>query len=67
MTATAAVFLLLAVTFSCPASTMPETTQLVKGGGWFGLAMAAAAWYPSFAAVVSSTLGRIVMPVRPLT
>jgi succinate-acetate transporter protein len=39
---------------------------MVEGGGWFGLATAAAAWYASFAAVVNSTFGRSVLPVRPL-
>ncbi|HEX7245989.1 MAG TPA: hypothetical protein VF245_10520 [Solirubrobacterales bacterium] len=35
--------------------------------GWLGLATAVAAWYASFAAVVNSTFGRTIMPVRPLT
>jgi hypothetical protein len=41
---------------------------LVEAGGcgWFGLATAATAWYASFAAVVNSTFGRTVLPVRPL-
>jgi len=39
---------------------------MVEVGGWFGLATAAAAWYASFAAVVNSTFGRTVLPVRPL-
>jgi succinate-acetate transporter protein len=41
-------------------------TNIVKLGGWVGLATAAAAWYVSFAAVTNSTFGRTVMPVRPL-
>jgi succinate-acetate transporter protein len=35
-------------------------------GGWVGLATAIVAWYASFAAVVNSTFGRVVMPVVPL-
>jgi succinate-acetate transporter protein len=41
-------------------------TNIVKLGGWFGLATAAAAWYASFAAVTNSTFGRVVLPVKPL-
>jgi uncharacterized protein len=40
--------------------------NVIKIGGWFGLATAAAAWYASFAAVTNSTFGRIVLPVGPL-
>jgi succinate-acetate transporter protein len=43
-----------------------ETNGMVEAGGWFGLATAVAAWYASFAAVVNSTFGRTVLPVRPL-
>jgi succinate-acetate transporter protein len=43
-----------------------ETDGLVEAGGWFGLATAVAAWYASFAAVVNSTFGRTVLPIRPL-
>ena len=39
---------------------------MVEVGGWAGLLTAAAAWYASFAAVVNSTFGRVVMPVVPL-
>jgi succinate-acetate transporter protein len=41
--------------------------NIVKAGGWCGLATAAAAWYASFAAVANSTFGRVVLPVRPLS
>jgi uncharacterized protein len=40
--------------------------NVIKIGGWFGLATAAAAWYASFAAVTNSTFGRTVLPVVPL-
>jgi uncharacterized protein len=65
--AIATVFLLLAVTFFLLGiGNAGENDGLVEVGGWFGLATAAAAWYASFAAVVNSTFGRTVMPVRPL-
>jgi succinate-acetate transporter protein len=65
--AVAAVFFLLAVTFFLLGiGNANETNGLVEAGGWFGLATAVAAWYASFAAVVNSTFGRIVLPVRPL-
>jgi succinate-acetate transporter protein len=41
-------------------------TNIVKWGGYIGLATAAAAWYASFAAVVNSTFGRVMLPVVPL-
>ncbi len=65
--AVALVFFLLAVTFFLLGiGNSGETDSLVKAGGWFGLATAVAAWYASFAAVVNSTFGRAVLPVRPL-
>jgi uncharacterized protein len=65
--AVAAVFFLLAVTFFLLGiGNAGENDGMVEIGGWFGLATAAAAWYASFAAVVNSTFGRTVMPVRPL-
>ena len=42
-------------------------TNLIKIGGWVGLATALAAWYASFAAVTNSTFGRTVLPVVPLS
>jgi uncharacterized protein len=66
--AIALVFLLLAATFLLlgigNAGTHPN---IVKLGGYFGLATALAAWYASFAGVTNATFGRTVMPVRPLT
>jgi succinate-acetate transporter protein len=71
--AVALVFLLLAITFiilGIGNSALAGTTHVINGtiklGGWLGIATAIAAWYASFAAVVNSTFGRIVLPVVPL-
>jgi uncharacterized protein len=40
--------------------------DITKAGGYFGLATAAAAWYCSFAGVLSSTFGRVILPTIPL-
>jgi uncharacterized protein len=71
--AVALVFLLLAVTFwilaignASLSGGTATTNSTIKLGGWFGLATAAAAWYASFAAVINSTFGRVVLPVVPL-
>jgi succinate-acetate transporter protein len=65
--AIALVFLLLAATFFLLGiGNAGENESLVEIGGWCGLATAAAAWYASFAAVVNSTFGRTVLPVRSL-
>jgi succinate-acetate transporter protein len=65
--AVAAVFLLLAITFFVlgigDAGAHPNITKL---GGYIGLVTAVVAWYASFAVVVNSTFGRVVLPVRPL-
>jgi succinate-acetate transporter protein len=61
------VFGLLTITFVLLAlGDSGESTSLTKAGGWFGLATAAGAWYGSFAAVINSTFGRVVLPVVPL-
>ena len=66
--AVAAVFALLAVTFILLAiGNSGGHDNIVKAGGWVGLATAVAAWYASFAAVVNSTFGRTVFPVVPLS
>jgi succinate-acetate transporter protein len=66
--AIATVFLLLAVTFLLLGiGNSGEHANIVKAGGWVGLATAVAAWYASFAAVTNSTFGRVVLPVRPLS
>ena len=61
------VFVLLTITFVLLAigNTGPHT-MVLHWGGYFGLATALAAWYASFAAVVNSTFGRVVLPVFPL-
>jgi len=41
-------------------------TGIIKAGGYAGLVTAALAWYASFAAVVNSTFGRSLLPVREL-
>ena len=40
--------------------------ELVKIGGWFGLASSAAALYAAFASVINGTLERTVLPLVPL-
>jgi uncharacterized protein len=61
------VFLLLAITYGLLGiGNWADVDGLVKAGGWFGIATAAAAWYASFAGVTNSTFGRTVLPVVPL-
>jgi uncharacterized protein len=61
------VFLLLAITFFLLGiGEARASTEVVKLGGWFGLATAVAAWYASFAAVTNFTFGREIVPVREL-
>ena len=65
--AVATVFLLLAVTFFVLGiGNAGAHPNIIKAGGWVGLATAAAAWYASFAVVTNTTFGRTVLPVRPL-
>jgi len=65
--AIALVFLLLAATFFVLGiGNSGAHTNVVKIGGWLGLATAAVAWYASFAAVANHTFGRIILPVVPL-
>ena len=65
--AIALVFLLLTATyFLLGIGNANESEGLIEIGGWCGIATAAAAWYASFAAVVNSTFGRTLMPVRPM-
>jgi succinate-acetate transporter protein len=65
--AVALVFILLAVTFFLLGiGNAGAHPNIIKAGGWVGLATAAAAWYASFAVVTNSTFGRTVLPVRPL-
>ena len=44
----------------------PVTNGTIKLGGYIGILTAIAAWYASFAAVINSTFGRILLPVVPL-
>jgi succinate-acetate transporter protein len=62
------VFLLLAVTFVLLAIGDMGTghKSITHAGGYVGIATAIAAWYASFAAVMNSTFGRVVLPVYPL-
>ncbi|HLJ04553.1 MAG TPA: acetate uptake transporter [Solirubrobacteraceae bacterium] len=71
--AVALVFLLLAITFiilgignSALAGTTNVTNGTIKLGGYLGILTALAAWYASFAAVINSTFGRVLLPVVPL-
>jgi succinate-acetate transporter protein len=65
--AIALVFLLLSATFILlAAGNSGDNTDVIKWGGYIGLATAVAAWYASFAAVVNSTFKRTVLPVFPL-
>jgi uncharacterized protein len=65
--AVALVFFLLTITFILlGAGNSGDHENVIKWGGYLGLATAAAAWYASFAAVLNSTFGRIVAPVWPL-
>jgi succinate-acetate transporter protein len=65
--AIALVFILLAVTFVVLGIGNADGHEnIVKIGGWLGLATALAAWYASFAEVTNATFGRTVFPVRPL-
>jgi succinate-acetate transporter protein len=62
-----AVLLLLAITyFVLGIGEAGAHENIVKAGGWIGLATAAAAWYASFATVTNKTFGRIVLPVKEL-
>ena len=65
--AVALVFVLLTVTFILlGAGNSGGHENVIKWGGYVGLATALAAWYASFAAVTNSTFGRTVLPVMPL-
>jgi uncharacterized protein len=65
--AIALVFFLLAITFVLLGiGNSGAHENIIKWGGYLGLATAAAAWYASFAAVTNSTFGRTVLPVMPL-
>jgi succinate-acetate transporter protein len=65
--AVALVFFLLAATFILLGiGNSGSSLNVIKWGGYVGIATAIAAWYASFAAVVNSTFGRVIAPVIPL-
>lgn len=66
--AIALVFLLLAATFILLAigDMGSGHTSITHAGGYVGIVTAVAAWYASFAAVLNSTFGRVLLPVIPL-
>lgn len=41
-------------------------SELVKIGGWFGIATAAAGLYAAFAALINTTYERTLLPLRPV-
>jgi len=61
------VFFLLTITFFLLAfGEWGTSSGLSKLGGYFGLATAVVAWYASFAGVINSTFGKVVLPTKPL-
>ena len=68
--AVAVVFILLALTFWALWLGAKNADLPGKGmtqiGGYLGIIPAAAAFYTSFAGVINSTFGRVVLPVMPL-
>lgn len=63
------VFLFLEVTFILLAmGHFSSSTDVLKAGGFAGIATAAAAWYASSAGVINGMVGRVFLPVgHPLT
>ncbi|NNN07866.1 MAG: acetate uptake transporter [Acidimicrobiaceae bacterium] len=63
------VFVLLVITFIFLTwgnwGSFGAHANIVKIGGWFGLATAVAAWYTSAAGVINATHGKVVLPVGP--
>jgi uncharacterized protein len=65
--AVALVFFLLATTFIVLGIGNAAANETITyAGGFIGIATAVAAWYASFAGVVNSTFGRVVLPVKDL-
>ena len=61
------VFVLLTATFFLLGiGNADGSRNVIKIGGYVGLATAAAAWYASFAGVANSTFGRVLLPVVEL-
>jgi uncharacterized protein len=67
--ATAAVFVLLTITFFVLAiGNMQNNMDIIHLGGFFGLATAIVAWYTAVAGVLASVMGgRNILPVFPLS
>ncbi|MBV9818525.1 MAG: acetate uptake transporter [Solirubrobacterales bacterium] len=59
-------FVLLAIGNSALAGTMSATNGTIKLGGYVGIATAIAAWYTSFAGIITATFGRPLLPVFAL-
>jgi uncharacterized protein len=65
--AVVAVFVLLTVRYVLlTIGNFQGLPNVIKAGGWVGLATAAAPWYASFAGVVNETFGKSLIPVLPL-
>jgi hypothetical protein len=65
--AVALILLLLTVTFVLlGAANAGSNVTVLHWGGYLGLATAAVAWYTSFAQVMNSTFGRVMLPLVPL-
>src|SRR3954467_5399620 len=61
-----AVFVLLTITFVVLAiGNFGPTENIIKVGGWIGVATALAAWYASFAGVTAFTHGAPLVPTAP--
>ena len=61
------VFILLTITFFLlAAGNWGSNTNMVKLGGWFGIATAVAAWYAALAGVLKFTFGKEMLPNPPL-
>ena len=69
--ATALVFVLLFITYIVLAIGFwqgANGANIIKAGGWLGIATAIAAWYTALAGVLASVFGgKYVLPVIPLT
>jgi succinate-acetate transporter protein len=66
--AVSVVFVLLAATFFVLGiGDSGGNEDIVKIGGYIGIATAIAAWYASFAVVTNKTFGRTVLPVKELS
>ncbi|MCU1406916.1 MAG: Transrane protein [Glaciihabitans sp.] len=61
-----AVFVALSLTFiALTVGALGQVATVHQIGGWLGIITALLAWYGSFAVVLNSTSGRVVLPVWP--